>query len=463
MLRVCIIGGGSGYAPLIVDGIKRMGERFPVDELVLMDINSERLEIIGNFCRKFAKNLGLENMNIVKTTDAEDAIAGSDFILTMIRPGGIKGRALDERVALEHDVLPHETMGAAGLSFSMRVVPIMVEYAKIVENKAPNAWIINFTNPTSIVTEAVNMYTKAKIVGICDAPFEMIGLMGYLLGLRGNIIEINKRLFIETIGPNHAWFARRVFMDGEDVTERVMELFKKAADFLFKYHETIYQDVEIMEAYRMIPHPYLAFTYFFQEDYINIMKKHNRTRGEALLEITSRIMEEYKKSDGSRLPPSLMSRGRATDVSGKTVELKFEDKSMLEALSGGYALAALSIASLIHKRERGVVYGNMPNSGALDGIGRDVVMEMPLLVDGRNLRPVRLGQIPDEIHGFILSQKMSERFIVRGVMEKSYEFILKAFLCNPYIKARNKIKVCKSLVEKYLELNKKWIGEFKTN
>ena len=145
-MKLCVLGGGSTYTPELMDGLIKKRDKIFFDEVYLMDINEENLKVVSNFIRRMFKKHGLET-KVVDTTDAEEAIEESDFVVTQIRVGGIRGRIIDEKVPLKYGVIGQETTGPGGFAFALRAIPVLVDYARKVAKLAPNSWLINFSNP----------------------------------------------------------------------------------------------------------------------------------------------------------------------------------------------------------------------------------------------------------------------------------------------------------------------------
>ncbi|MGE5223929.1 MAG: 6-phospho-beta-glucosidase, partial [Omnitrophica WOR_2 bacterium] len=169
-LKIAVIGAGSSYTPEIIEGFCQKRDSLPVDEIVLMDINPERLHVVAAFCQRYINHLGC-SIPLQVTMDRRQAIEGASFILTQIRVGGNSQRILDEKIPLRYGVIGQETTGPGGMLKALRTIPPMLELAHDVEEINPQAWIINYTNPTGIITEAVSRYSRAQIVGLCAGAY----------------------------------------------------------------------------------------------------------------------------------------------------------------------------------------------------------------------------------------------------------------------------------------------------
>ncbi|AJJ14374.1 4 glycosyl hydrolase family protein [Yersinia pestis] len=181
--KITIIGGGSSYTPELVDGLIQRIEQLPVTELALVDVEQgrQKVEIIAALTQRMLARHGLEQVKVSVHYSLDEAIRGARFVLTQFRVGQLPARAADERLGLKYNLLGQETTGIGGFAKALRTIPVMLDIAANVERLAPDAWIINFTNPAGIVTEAVSRYTKAKIIGLCNVPISMHHMIAKLL------------------------------------------------------------------------------------------------------------------------------------------------------------------------------------------------------------------------------------------------------------------------------------------
>ena len=166
-MKFTIVGAGSSYTPELIEEMANRRDTLPVKELVLYDIDPERLSVMGGFVGRYAKRLGL-HAQIRCTLDLDDALYGASFVDTQIRVGGNRQRVKDEKIPMKYGVIGQETTGPGGMMKAFRTIPVMLEVARAMEKNAPEGWLINYTNPTGLVTEAVTRYTKARIAGFCS-------------------------------------------------------------------------------------------------------------------------------------------------------------------------------------------------------------------------------------------------------------------------------------------------------
>ncbi|MHA1860377.1 MAG: 6-phospho-beta-glucosidase, partial [Candidatus Asgardarchaeia archaeon] len=391
-MKICIIGGGGVLSPEVIRGILK--KNIDVEKVVFMDINLERAKIVRNFCERMVRKRGL-NIELEATKDAEYGISDSDFVLTQFRVGGLKGRIIDEKVPLRYGVIGHENTGPGGFSLALRTIPVVLEYARKVEEYAPKAWLINFMNPAGLITEAIHRSSKVKVVGLCDAPLNYISAIAKLFGVK------KEDVFLDYVGLNHLSWIRHVYVKGKDVTEKVIELVfcEEKRYGLFKKFKMNYGIVKVLN---MLYHGILSFYYERDEILDQIIKK-GKTRGEEVLEIEEKVFKSYSDPKISEMPPILSKRGGAM-----------------------YSDAALNLMDSILNDRRDVQIVNVPNDGAVKGLDDDNVVEIPCLITGKGPIPLKMGEIEPEIRGLIQVVKAYEELTIRAAMSGSYRDAIKA-------------------------------------
>ncbi|MDU9053250.1 MAG: 6-phospho-beta-glucosidase, partial [Clostridioides difficile] len=223
-LKIVTIGGGSSYTPELVEGFINRYEELPVKELWLVDIEAgkEKLEIVGNLAKRMVKKAGVD-MKINLTLDRREALRDADFVTTQLRVGLLDARIKDETIPLSHGVMGQETNGAGGLFKALRTIPVIFDIIKDVEELCPNAWMVNFTNPTGIITEAVFKYTNfRRYIGLCNVPIHLKNDVAKLFNVESD------RISMDFAGLNHMVYGLNVSLDGEDVTKEAIDKFVKA-------------------------------------------------------------------------------------------------------------------------------------------------------------------------------------------------------------------------------------------
>ncbi|NFS29230.1 6-phospho-beta-glucosidase [Clostridium botulinum] len=434
-LKIAIIGGGSSYTPEIIEGfIKREGE-LPVKEIYLVDIKDgeEKLNIVGNLAKRMIKKVGLD-IKIILTLDRREALKDADFVTTQFRIGGLDARVRDERFPLKYDVLGQETVGPGGLAKALRTIPVILDICKDMKELCPNAYLINFTNPSGMVTEAVNKYTNIKCIGLCNVPIHMKMDIAKMLDVD------TKDLFIEFVGLNHLVWGRKVWYKGEDITKKVIEGLKDGASLTMKNISDLKWPVEFLDALKMIPCPYHRY-YYMTDRLLDEEKKSAQdgqlgTRAEQVKRVEKKLFELYKNENLDVKPTQLEKRGGAY-----------------------YSDAAVSLISAIYNDKKEIHTVNIKNNGIIKGIPNDAIIETNCLIDKRGATPLALtGDLEIKILGLIQSVKAYETLAVESAITGDKNTAIMALTNNPLISSIDKsIK----LVNELIEINKCYLPQFK--
>ena len=298
-MKLAIIGAGSTYSPELIDGLLNRLADFPVREVTCTDVDRERLETVTSFCRRMAASRG-SLLSIKSTLSLAEAVRGADFVITQIRVAGQKGRHWDEMLGKRYGIVGQETTGVGGFSKAMRTIPQILEICRAIEQEAPNAWLINFSNPSGIITEAISRFSKVKVIGLCNVPINMHRNIAQLLGVDPDDV------FVDYVGLNHLAWIRHVYVNGRDVIDDVLS-------------KTLAQPANIskaqvpqsfLQALRMIPSPYLK--YFYATDaVIKEQQAAAKTRAEEVMEVEEGLLRLYADPAQTVKPALLAKRGGA--------------------------------------------------------------------------------------------------------------------------------------------------------
>ena len=224
-LKIVVIGGGSSYTPELIEGIIIRYDELPVKELVMVDVRAgeEKMEIVGNLARRMFKKAGID-IDLKLTLNQQEVIKGADFVITQFRVGGLEARARDERIPLRYNQIGQETTGAGGFAKALRTIPVMMSICRDIEKYAPEAWLINFTNPAGLITETILNNTSVKAIGLCNVPIKMLKTIAKILKVEED------RVRVEFVGLNHLNWGRKVFLDGKDITDSFIEMLINGED-----------------------------------------------------------------------------------------------------------------------------------------------------------------------------------------------------------------------------------------
>ena len=250
-IKLAIIGGGSSYTPELVEGVLKRLDFLPVSTIHFVDIEEgeDKLEIIRGLSERMIKKAGAD-IKVIADFDRRAAIKDADFVMTQFRVGGLNARARDERIPLKYDVIGQETTGPGGFAKALRTIPVILDICKDIEELSPNAWMLNFTNPAGLVTEAVSKYTKVKSIGLCNVPVSMQMMMAEMMDCQPDELQL------EFAGLNHLVWVHRAWLRGEDITQQVLTKVGDGANFSMKNIWEEPWDPSFLKALNAIPCPY---------------------------------------------------------------------------------------------------------------------------------------------------------------------------------------------------------------
>ncbi|TQI77696.1 6-phospho-beta-glucosidase [Serratia fonticola] len=431
-LKITIIGGGSSYTPELVEGLILRIEALPVTELALVDVESGRtkVEIIAALTQRMLARNGLEQVKVSVHFDLDEAIRGANFVLTQFRVGQLPARAADERLGLKYHLIGQETTGVGGFAKALRTIPVMLNIARKVEQLAPNAWIINFTNPAGIVTEAISRYTKAKIIGLCNVPISMHHMIANML--KAPYEEVQLRF----AGLNHMVWVHQVLQNGKDVTGQVLDMLCDGAVLTMNNIKEAPWPPEFLRAVGAIPCPY--HRYFYQtkemlEEEVAAAAERG-TRAEQVMKVEKELFELYADPHLDSKPEQLSFRGGSF-----------------------YSEVALELILAIHNNLGTQLVVNTANRGAIRGLADDAVIETNCIVDAQGAHPLAFGELPDAMHALTQQVKAYERLTIEAAVHGDRSSGLLALVTNPLVA---NAKIAQPLLEDVLEVNKAYLPQF---
>lgn len=432
-MKVVIIGGGSSYTPEIIEGLLLRQDEFPVDIISLVDIESgkEKLEIVGQLAKRMIEKAGV-SIELSWTLDRREALNGADFVSTQIRVGGLKAREKDERIPLSHGLIGQETNGAGGIFKAFRTIPVLLDLAKDVSEICPDAWIINFTNPAGIVTEALLKHgIHKKVIGVCNIPYNMTQSAAEILKEDPNNVRI------EFIGMNHFVFGSKVLVNGEDKLSKVIEaLVNQSVDFSPANIVSSGWSETFLEAMNMLPNPYHQYYYQKESTLKKDLKAYqdNGTRAEQVQVIEEELFNEYKNPQLDIKPEALEKRGGAY-----------------------YSDVACSLMSSIYNNSQNIMTVNTLNNGAIVDLAEDSVIEVNCLITKEGPVPLTVGRLPQQIKADILMMKAFEEQVIKASISGDYRDAYLAFVMNPLIKDEKKAK---DILDELLNAHKQYLPQF---
>ena len=433
-VKIVTIGGGSSYTPELVEGFIKRYDKLPVRELWLVDIEEgkEKLKIVGNLAKRMVEKAGVP-MEIHLTLDRREALKDADFVTTQLRVGQLDARIKDESIPLSHGMIGQETNGAGGMLKAFRTIPVILDIDKDISELCPNAWMINFTNPAGMVTEALVRYGKnKKVIGLCNVPIGMEKAVASIMDVD------HSRVRVDFAGLNHMVYGLNMYVDGKKVTDEVIngiaegrlgQIVKNIADFDW--------DAEFIRALGAMPCPYHRYYYQTEKmlsDEIEEFKK-GKARGEFVKEVEKELFELYKDPNLDIKPPQLEKRGGAY-----------------------YSDAACRLITSIYNDTRDIQPVDVRNNGAIQGIDNDSVVEVSCIITKDGPKPLTMGALPIGINGLVQQIKTFERLTIEAAIEGNYGKALLALVGNPLTVSD---KTAKIVLDELLEAHKEYLPNFK--
>jgi len=413
-MKLVVVGGGSTYTPELVEGVITHRDTLPFDELCLMDIDPARLEVVGAMTRRMLDAADVD-VTVTTTVRLEEALEGASFVNNLIRVGGQAARIEDERIPLRHGVIGQETTGPGGMMKALRTIPVVLRLADTISEVAPDAWLINYTNPSGIIAEALEKHRHVRFVGLCSGPAVWSADILELMSVTPD------RATVDWVGLNHLGFATRITVDGHDVTDEAIEAVAAAWTV----------DVEWMRCLRAIPATYLQYFYHPDQLISQAQQSDFETRGERVKYIEEELLKLYADESVHRRPELLNERG-----------------------GRGYSDVAFATIDAIHRNSGVRLIVQTANRGAVDGIDDDASVEIAAVVDRLGPHPIRYGSLPLPIRGLIQSVKAYESLTVAAAREQDRRLVLQAMMAHPLVPNWD---VGRHLLDALAEANKEWL------
>ncbi|ETI69116.1 6-phospho-beta-glucosidase [Neobacillus vireti] len=432
-LKIATIGGGSSYTPELIEGFIHYYNELPVQEIWLVDVvdGKEKLEIVGNLAKRMVKKAGVP-IEIHLTLDRKEALKSADFVTTQFRVGMLEARGKDERIPLKHGVIGQETNGPGGLFKALRTIPVILDICREMEELCPNAWLINFTNPAGMVTEAVLRFSNIeKVVGLCNVPIGMEMGVAALLGVDPN------RVRIDFAGLNHMVYGLDVFVDGISVKEQVMTLLTDPEKSITMQNiHAMGWEPEFLKALNVLPCPYHNYYYKSGEMLAEELKNYQEggTRAEVVKKLEAELFELYKNPELAIKPPQLEKRGGAY-----------------------YSEAAVRLIHSIYTDKRDIQTVNTRNNGAISNLPSDSAVEVSCIITSVGPKPIAVGELPMQVNGLVQQIKSFERAAINAAISGDYGTALLAMTINPLVPSD---RIAKVILDEMLEAHKRYLPQF---
>ncbi len=428
-MKITVIGGGSTYTPELVNGFLARVETLPVKELWLMDVDPERLAVVGGFAQRMVQAKG-SPFKVVLSTNQRESIAGASYVTTQLRVGMMPARRGDEYLGLRHGLIGQETTGVGGMAKALRTIPVILSIADDIRQTAPGALLANFTNPAGLVTEALNRYASdIQAVGVCNVgittKMHMLERLEEKLGAK---IE-DHRAELKTLGLNHLTWHYGFTVDGEEMWPHIFPALLEEQ----RKEEHPEWDVRTLEVLGMIPNYYLQYFYYTDKK-LEAQKKWPPSRAEEVMSIEEDLLREYADPALTKPPADLMKRGGAyySTLATQLIDSHYNDLGQVHVV-------------------------NTRSNGAVEGWPADWVVEIPAKVDAKGIHPLPAKPLPPACFALVAAVKMFELLTVEAAVKGDRSAAYQALLANPIGPKADKVE---AVLDDLLESNRQWLPQF---
>lgn len=428
-MKIAVIGGGSSYSPELMEGIISHKDSLPVTEVVLIDIpeGEEKVSINTAFAKRMVEKAGLP-ISVRYTLDRREGLKDASFVIAQIRVGGLDAREKDERIPLKYDVIGQETTGPGGFFKALRTIPVMLSICRDMEEVCKDAWLINFTNPSGIITEAILKNTKVKCIGLCNVSINMRYDAAERLSVSPD--ELDCRF----IGLNHLSVMNHAYYQGKDRILDAVNVENKESVV-----KNIKKDEEMDAVARELGcllSPYMQYFYTEKE-----ALRHEKleaigltgTRAAQVKEVEKNLFECYKDVNLREKPAALAKRGGAR-----------------------YSMAAICLIDSIYNDTNDVQVVDVFNNGIIPQLPDDVVIEVNCRI-GRNGAAPLASDVPSSVLGLIEQVKAYEEFTIEAAITGDRNKALIALLNNPLV---HDVRDAKGILNELLEAHKAYLPAF---
>lgn len=436
-VKIVTIGGGSSYTPELVEGFINRYDTLPIKELCLVDIpeGKEKLETVGALAQRMVEKAGLP-MKVTLSYDRRLALQNADFVTTQMRIGRLPARILDERIPISHGMIGQETNGAGGMFKAFRTIPVILDIVKDIQEICPDAWLINFTNPAGIVTEAIYRYTDFKrAIGLCNVPVNMVSGFAKMLDVE------EKDVTMEIQGVNHFIFATNVFIKGKSCFEQLLNRYaylKEEDTIQMKNFVSLPYSPSFIKGLNAIPCPYHNY-YFYTKEQLEEEQEQFKTgtvRGEVVSKTEAELFKLYSHQDLDVKPKQLEMRGGA----------KYSD-------------AACNLIQSIYNNTGDIQYVDIKNNGAIADLPYNSAVEIACRITANGPQPIATGPLKLPISGYVQMMKTFERLVCEAAVTGNRDLAVTALNMNPLCPSDTLANI---VVDELIEAHKDYLPQFKS-
>ena len=416
-LKIVVIGGGSSYTPELIEGLLNRYHEMPVASLWLVDIEEgkEKVEIIAGLARRMIAKAGL-TIEVVATLDRESALRDADFVCSQFRAGCLDARISDERISLKYGLIGQETNGLGGFANACRTIPIALEIAADMERLCPDAWLLNFTNPSGMVTEAILRHSRINAVGLCNVPGIMQKGITTLLQCADE-----KEVVMQVAGLNHFIFVRQILHKGKEWLPEVIAEINAGRDPLVPRNIPPFRwPSHLLQGLGMIPCAYLRY-YYMKDDLLRQELAEaggEGTRGEVVKQLEKILFDQYRDPHLAVKPKALEGRGGQY-----------------------YSEAACELMNAIYNDKRIIMHVNTRNNGAINGLPDDCAVEVSSLITASGPLPLNVAPFPEDTLRLLQLMKSFERLTIEAALTGNRHTAWRALMLNPLIVSGEKLEL----------------------
>lgn len=423
-MKITVIGGGSTYTPELVNGLLERTASLPVTELWLVDIDAQRLEVVGGFARRMVE-ARQSPFSVHLATGRQEALRDAAFVLTQLRVGGMAARREDEYLGKRWNLVGQETTGIGGLAKALRTIPVLLDITRDMQALCPRAWLVNFTNPSGLVTEALQRYApETRSVGLCNSPINL------QMKISGWLKVDPARVYLHYLGLNHLSWLTGATVDGEDIWSQVFPRYLQE----LRQADNPAVPPYLAELLQAIPSSYLRY-FYRTRSVLQAQEQMARSRAEEVMEIERDLLARYSDPNLSTPPPELEKRGGAF-----------------------YSTAAAQLIESLHNDTGDIHVVNTRHNGAVSGWPEHWVAELPCRVGAAGIEPLPAGPLPLLADGLLRAVKSYELLASEAAVSGDQGAVLQALIAHPLGPDADQAQ---AVLDDLLQRNATWLPQFR--